>query len=379
MSTSTAAATPADASEAAPLLELRGLQKTFRVRRGLRTTEVRALADVSFQLDRGEIVALVGESGSGKSTVARVVARLLTPTAGAMLIDGANVLAGRQAASLRYRRRVQMIFQDPYASLNPAHTVGHHLERPLLRHDRVPGQSRRERLGWAARREEEAAALAAKVEQLLSDVGLTPAAQIAARRPHELSGGQRQRVAIARALAVDPDLLIADEPTSMLDVSLRVDVLNLMARLKEQRRLALLFITHDLASARYLADRILVMYAGMVVEEAPAEVLVSRPAHPYTRMLLSAVPDPERPRDEQPLPPSATVAALRGGGGAASVSATGCPFAGRCAWVTGICRTTLPDPVVLDSNEGAPGRHRVRCHRADELVGLPLRRTEVTS
>jgi ABC-type glutathione transport system ATPase component len=170
-----------------------------------------------------------------------------------------------------------MIFQDPYASLNPAHTIGHHLERPLARHARV-GRG----------------AMPARVAQLLGDVGLTPPAQIAQRRPHELSGGQRQRVAIARALAVEPDLLIADEPTSMLDVSLRVDVLNLLLRLRDERRLAILFITHDLASARYLADRILVMSGGAIVEGGPTEALIARPSHPYTRRLLAATPEAHR-------------------------------------------------------------------------------------
>ncbi len=254
----------------APLLRVEHLGKRFGA--------VNAVADVSFDLERGEIVALVGESGSGKSTVARLLARLEPPTAGAIRLAGTDVVASeRRSASLNYRRRVQMIFQDPYASLNPAHTIGHHLARPLVRHGR-------------ARRGE----VATRVAQLLTDVGLTPAAQIAARRPHELSGGQRQRVAIARALAVEPDLLIADEPTSMLDVSLRVDVLNLLLRLRDERRLAILFITHDLASARYLSDRILVMSGGAVVETGRTEELLARPQHPYTRRLLAATPEAAR-------------------------------------------------------------------------------------
>ena len=261
-----------------PVLEVQHLARSFRVRRGLwRADDVPVLSDVSFSLARGEIVALVGESGSGKSTIARILARLLGASSGAIRLDGIDVLAGERRPSLAYRRRVQMIFQDPYASLNPAHTVGHHLERPLRCHGRV-----------------DEASLPARVHSLLADVGLTPPDQIAARRPHQLSGGQRQRVAIARALAVEPDVLIADEPTSMLDVSLRVDVLNLLARLREQRRLAVLFITHDLASARYLADRILVLQGGRVVEEGTAESLIENPAHPYTRRLLAAAPDPAR-------------------------------------------------------------------------------------
>ncbi len=319
-----------------PLLEVRQLAKTYRVRRGLRVTRVAAVRDVSFRLDRGEIVALVGESGSGKSTVARMLARLVEPSAGAVLLDGTDVLASEpRGASLGYRKRVQMIFQDPYGSLNPAHTVGHHLARPLLRHRRARGTS-----------------VEARVHQLLADVGLGPAAEIAARRPHELSGGQRQRVAIARALAVDPDVLVADEPTSMLDVSLRVDVLNLMQRLRDVRRLGLIVITHDLASARYLADRILVLYGGTLVEEAPADELVARPAHPYTQLLLAAVPDPDRPGGHP----------VRRGLPVIASGEAGCPFAGRCDHVIARCRTEAP--VVSDLGDG----HRVRCHRALELV-----------
>jgi peptide/nickel transport system ATP-binding protein len=254
----------------APLLAVEHLEKRYG--------SLRAVADVSFEIERGEVVALVGESGSGKSTVARLLARLETPTAGAIKIAGTDVLASEpRGASLTYRRRVQMIFQDPYASLNPAHTIGHHLERPLARHHR-------------ARRDD----LAARVSRLLVDVGLTPPAQIAERRPHELSGGQRQRVAIARTLAVEPDLLIADEPTSMLDVSLRVDVLNLLMKLRDERRLAILFITHDLASARYLADRVLVMAGGAIVDGGPTEELIAKPSHPYTKLLLAAAPDQRR-------------------------------------------------------------------------------------
>jgi len=256
----------------APLLAVDHLEKRFG--------SVRAVADVSFEIERGEVVALVGESGSGKSTVARLLARLETPTSGAIRIAGTDVLASEpRRASLTYRRRVQMIFQDPYASLNPAHTVGHHIARPLARHH-------------GARRHEHTR----QILELLVAVGLTPPGQLAQRRPHELSGGQRQRVAIARALAVEPDLLIADEPTSMLDVSLRVDVLNLLTKLRDERRLAILFITHDLASARYLADRILVMSGGALVDGGSTEELIARPSHPYTQRLLAAAPDAHRAR-----------------------------------------------------------------------------------
>ncbi len=248
-----------------PLLELRGIGKTFAPRGYFgRGSRVVAARDVSFQVDRGQAVALVGESGSGKSTLARLVLRLDPPDGGEIRLDGLDVLAREpRQASLAYRRRVQMIFQDPFGSLNPAHTVGHHLARPLLRHRRATKSE-----------------LPGRVAELLRTVELEPASEFADRHPYELSGGQRQRVAIARALAVEPDLLVADEPTSMLDVSIRMGVLNLLMRLKRERRLAILLITHDLASARYLADRVLVLYRGRVVEDGPSGALVQDPEAP---------------------------------------------------------------------------------------------------
>jgi ABC-type glutathione transport system ATPase component len=229
--------------------------------------------DVSFTVRRGEAVALVGESGSGKSTIARLLLRLVRPDAGELRLDGVDVLAGEpRGASLAYRRRVQMVFQDPFGSLNPVHGVAHHLTRPMRRHGRSgPG------------------GLRARALELLRTVGLEPAEEYLERHPHELSGGQRQRVAVARALAVEPELLVADEPTSMLDVSIRTGVLNLLARLKRERGLAIVLITHDLASARYLADRILVLHRGRIVEDGPSRDVVTAPAHPYTRSLLAAV------------------------------------------------------------------------------------------
>jgi peptide/nickel transport system ATP-binding protein len=260
----------------APLLEVRGLCKDYPMADGLfRSTARRVLRDVTFRVDHAEIVALVGESGSGKSTVARLVARLMPPTEGQILIDGSDVLKSEpRRASLAYRKRVQMIFQDPFGSLNPAHNIAYHIERPLLRHGlakRGPG-------------------LEARVHELLESVGLSPAADVSAKRPDELSGGQRQRVAIARALAVEPAFIIADEPTSMLDVSLRIGVLNLMQDLRRERGVSILLITHDLASARYLADRIIVMKAGEIVEQGPSDDLLSNPQHAYTQRLLAAVP-----------------------------------------------------------------------------------------
>jgi peptide/nickel transport system ATP-binding protein len=313
-----------------PLLEVRGLTKTFKSG-GLFTSarSVVAAKDISFRIECGEAVALVGESGSGKSTVARLLLRLELPDGGQILLDGEEILAREpRHASLSYRGRVQMVFQDPFGSLNPVHDVAHHLVRPLVRH------------GRAGRGEAHARAV-----ELLRTVGLEPAEEFVSRRPYELSGGQRQRVAIARALAVEPDLLVADEPTSMLDVSIRMGVLNLLAQLKRERRLAILLITHDLASARYLADRILVLFRGRVVEDGPSGSVVERPAHPYTRALLASIADIDgtQPSSTQPVEAAGTEAA------------EGCPFAHRCPDVLDVCRSSDPSPRDVDGC-------RVRCH-----------------
>ncbi|HEX7310250.1 MAG TPA: dipeptide/oligopeptide/nickel ABC transporter ATP-binding protein, partial [Gaiellaceae bacterium] len=240
-------------------LEVRNLTKRFAVGNTLRREHVHAVDDVSFELHPGKITALVGESGSGKTTVARLLARLYDASDGAVIFDGGDVSRVRRRRDvLRYRSQVQMIFQDPFASLNPVKTIRHHIERPLRIHNIVPSSEVEER-----------------IYELLHTVGLVPPREIAAKYPHELSGGQRQRVAIARALAVEPKVVLADEPISMLDVSIRIGILNLMLRLKEERGIAFLYVTHDLASARYVADDILVMYAGQIVERGPIEDVLS--------------------------------------------------------------------------------------------------------
>jgi peptide/nickel transport system permease protein len=262
-------ADPEASAGSAPVLEVRGLCKTYRVRAGLRDRAVPAVVGVSFALRRGEVLALVGESGCGKSTTARMIARLVAPSGGEIRLDGRDVLAAEPRVSRAYRGRVQMVFQDPFASLNPLHTVAYHLARPLLLHGRcAPGRP-----------------LDAAIAALLEAVGLAP--EHARRLPHQLSGGQRQRVAIARALAPEPAVLIADEPTSMLDQSVRGEVLQLLQDLGRERGLATLHITHDLAVARAVADRVAVMNAGAIVETAPTRTLFATPAHPYTRLLLS--------------------------------------------------------------------------------------------
>ena len=261
-------------------LEVHGLTKEFG-----RRPAIRAVDDVSFTLRPGTVTALVGESGSGKSTVARLLSRLYTPTGGTILFRGEDVstVRGRRAL-LAYRSEVQMIFQDPFASLNPVKKVQHHIERPLRIH------------GLATRGQVDG-----RVHELLQTVGLVPPEEIAQKYPHQLSGGQRQRVAIARALAVEPAVVLADEPISMLDVSIRIGLLNLMADLKRELGIAFLYITHDIASARYVADEVLVMYAGRIVEQGPTDEVLHRPLHAYTRLLLSAVPNPEGGLELEPF------------------------------------------------------------------------------
>ncbi|MCE7080748.1 ABC transporter ATP-binding protein [Streptomyces sp. ST2-7A] len=267
------------------VLEARRLTKHFPVRRSVRTPGrgerpvVHAVDDVSLTLRRGAVTAVVGESGSGKSTVARLLARLHPETSGELLLGGTAVSRRGGRAFRAYCRRVQMIFQDPFGSLNPVHTVRYHLTRALRVHGRV---------GKGAAETEKA------LTELLGRVHLTPAARYLDVFPHELSGGQRQRVAIARAMAADPEVLLADEPVSMLDVSIRLGILNLLRDLKERLDLAILYITHDIASARYFADETLVMYAGRMVEGGDSETVTQRPAHPYTQLLVASAPDPDR-------------------------------------------------------------------------------------
>ncbi|MGB0592246.1 MAG: ABC transporter ATP-binding protein [Myxococcota bacterium] len=325
-----------------PLLRVSGLRKSFASGGALGgSAKHHVLRDVSFSIQPGEVVALVGESGSGKSTIARLIARLYAPDAGELLWRGHDVLKQEpRGASLAYRRDVQMVFQDPFGSLNPVHTVSYHLERPLLRHGLATRDTVKER-----------------VHALLTRVGLTPAPEMAARYPHALSGGQRQRVAIARALAVGPSLLLADEPTSMLDVSLRLELLNLISERSREDDMALLFITHDLASARYLADRILVLYAGQVVEVGPSAELIAEPRHPYTQLLVAAAPQgsgslreplPAGPGRPDPLKP-----------------AIGCAFVGRCRHVMGNCEGEMPSLRALSD-----GQRQIRCHLPDGVEGV---------
>ena len=314
-----------------PVIGLRGLSMDFHSGGVLSRKVVRALRSVELDIFRGEIVALVGESGSGKSTIARCIARLQRPTSGSILLDGVDVLRSeRRRASRSYRSKVQMVFQDPFGSLNPVHRVEHVLERAVRVHGRLRGRSE----------------IRARLEELMTTVDLP--VELLGSYPHELSGGQRQRIAIARALALEPKVILADEPTSMLDVSVRIGVLNLMRRLRDEQGISILYITHDLASARYVADRTIVMFAGELVEGGESLDLMANPAHPYTQLLLSAVPDPTRTGtfdlEER--------ARLR----AAVLDAAACPFDGdpdqECS------RTDPVRHTVGDDTH----RHWVRCH-----------------
>jgi peptide/nickel transport system ATP-binding protein len=315
-------------------LEVRNLTKQFPIGSAVRRSRVHAVDDVSFELRPGTITALVGESGSGKSTVARLLARLVEPSTGTVLFEGRDAarVKGRRD-DLHYRSQVQVIFQDPFGSLNPVKTIHHHIARPLRIHHIVPRDRVDER-----------------VHELLAGVGLVPPAEIAAKYPHELSGGQRQRVSIARALAVEPKVVLADEPTSMLDVSIRIGILNLMTRLKEERGIAFLYVTHDLACARYVADDILVLYAGQIVEQGPVEDVLASPLHPYTQLLLAAAPDAAKQLRPEHIEP-------RGSGASAAIGPVeGCRFVARCALAIDVCARVTPELV-----EARP-EHAARCH-----------------
>ncbi|WP_030438842.1 ABC transporter ATP-binding protein [Actinoplanes subtropicus] len=337
--------------DATVVLEAVGLTKHFPVRRTLRDLvrrthhAVHAVDDVHLTLKRGRVVALVGESGSGKSTVARLLAQLYPRTGGDIRLHGEStrVRSGRQFRG--YAGRVQMIFQDPFASLNPVHTIRYHLTRALRIHHNDGGD------------------LEAALRELLTRVSLTPPERYLDKFPHELSGGQRQRVAIARALGARPEALLADEPVSMLDVSIRLGVLNLLRDLKERLDLAILYITHDIASARYFADETLVMYAGRMVEGGDSETVTQTPAHPYTRLLIDSAPDPDRlTGDVDPLSNGVSSRVFRRGSAQADRGngeppslirpPSGCRFHPRCPAAMPRCSTDLPVPLEIGDVPG---------------------------
>lgn len=310
------------------VLEATGLRKEFplhSVRLFGPAQAVHAVEHVSLTLRSGRALAVVGESGSGKTTVARMLIGMYLPTAGTISYKGEPVQLSNRNTLRTYRHHVQMVFQDPFASLNPIHSVHYILSRSLHIH------------GYVRKKKQEHE----QITELLERVNLHPAQQFMEKMPHQLSGGQRQRVAIARALAVRPTVLLADEPVSMLDVSIRLDVLNLLRRLKNEEHLAVLFITHDIASARYFAEDTMVMYAGQMVEGGPSDEVIQRPKHPYTQMLISAAPDPRRignmlsEKTQHGEIPSLINPPM------------GCRFHTRCPHAMAICRERFPERTEL--------------------------------
>ncbi|HEX9543164.1 MAG TPA: ABC transporter ATP-binding protein [Streptosporangiaceae bacterium] len=319
-----------------PLLTTTRLTRHFHIGGGLSRRTLHAVDDVSLAIGEREIVALAGESGSGKSTIARLLAKVYKPTSGEIYFQGTPLSSIRsRRETLRYTGLVPMVFQDPFSSINPVFRVSHGILRGLKLHR--PELSKDQRLQEAAR--------------VFETVGLTPAAEVLKRFPHELSGGQRQRVGFAQALALRPKLILADEPVSMLDVSIRIGLLNLMAGLRDAEGVSILYITHDIASARYVADRLIVMYAGHIAESGPVEDVLASPKHPYTQLLLSAVPDPRAPLD-------VTAETDRGEPPRVVDPAPGCRFRWRCPLAIDTCHQVTPELRDL-----LPGHH-VACHVA---------------
>ncbi len=313
------------------LLEVKDLKKYFEVKRKGEKKILKAVDGVSFSLRRGEILSLVGESGSGKTTVGRLVTRLYTPTSGKIVFDGIDITYIPEKQLRPLRKRFQMIFQDPYASLNPRMKIGRAIAEPLVVHGIMD---------WERAQK--------KALELLERVGLTPAKDFYERLPSQLSGGQRQRAVIARAIALEPELVVADEAVSMVDVSMRASILELLDQLRREMNTAIIFITHDLAVAKLISDRIAVMYVGKIVEEGPAEEVLSNPRHPYTRALITSVPSIKRKirkrfpiigdiADPTNVPP-------------------GCRYHPRCPIAKQTCKEKEPD-----LKEIAPG-HKVACH-----------------
>jgi oligopeptide/dipeptide ABC transporter ATP-binding protein len=316
-----------------PILEVRGLHKYFVAKQSMfrrNASFVKAVDGVSFTLERGEVLAIVGESGCGKTTIARTLIGLEVPTKGTMVFDGRII--GQEIALKELRLHAQMVFQDPYESLDPRATISESVEEPLLVHG--IGATYAERMEL--------------VKTALEDAGLRPAADFVLRYPHELSGGQRQRVVIAGAMVLHPELLIADEPVSMLDVSIRAEILNLLNELRQKRGVSIVFITHDLGTVAYFADRLAVMYLGRMVESGPTTEVLKNPQHPYTKALLSVVPVPNpRLRRKRVI--------LQGETPNAADIPTGCRFHPRCPVAMDECKSA--DPPYIPIREG----HEAAC------------------
>jgi oligopeptide transport system ATP-binding protein len=321
----------------AALLEVRDLEVRYPISRGLFSrAELRAVNGVSFELAAGETLGLVGESGCGKSSLGRAVIRLLEPAAGSVRFEGVDITHLRSADLRPKRKRFQMVFQDPFGSLNPRMTVGEIVVEPLEIHEMSGNKASRDQ----------------RAQELLTSVGLQ--SEHAYRYPHEFSGGQRQRIGIARALAVEPRLLVCDEPVSALDVSVQAQIINLLQDIQRERGLAYLFIAHDLAVVEHISHRIMVMYLGHAVEIGPAKVVTSHPAHPYTQALLSAVPEIRPKKKERTL--------LSGDLPSPLAPPPGCPFQTRCPLVQDICRVEMAP--LRKVSEG----HFAACHFISELA-----------
>lgn len=313
------------------VIEVKNLVKEFRIG-SLKKRTVHAINGIDFEIGEKEVLGLVGESGSGKTTVARVIVRLYEPTSGKIFLNGHETpLKMGHKELVNYRKHVQMIFQDPFSSLNPLHSIGYGLTRPLKIHKIVEKDKIKER-----------------VLSILEEAGLIPPQQIYNKYSYELSGGQRQRVGIARAIAVQPQLILADEPTSMLDVSIRLDIMNQMLELKEKEGVSYLFITHDLAGAHYMSDRIAIMYAGYLVEIGPSDDVINDPKHPYTQLLKKAAPKPESGLEPEKIDVGGEVPDLTN-------LPPGCPFEPRCLFAKPECKERVPDMVKIDDG------HFVRC------------------
>jgi peptide/nickel transport system ATP-binding protein len=325
--------------EDSPILEVKGLKKEFVSHRG--HARVRAVDGLSFSLRRGEILGLVGESGCGKTTTGKLIMRLLEPSSGSIMVEGYEATTLGRDEDFAYRRRVQMIFQDPYASMNPHFKVKDVLEEPLLIHG--IGETRAQRM--------------AMVAEVMERVKMTPVAEYMDRHPHMLSGGQRQRIATARTLILRPSIIVADEPVSMIDLSTRAEILHLMKTIQADMELSFLYITHDISTARFFTNRIAVMYLGRIVEIGPQDEVIDHPIHPYTRALIEAVCEPE----------SGRVGVLRdlkvkGEIPSASDIPAGCRFHTRCMFATEEC-SALPEPELSDVGGG----HMHACRRWKEI------------